>query len=50
VRWVILVIFLFGMLSSLNWYEARTTERKLVYGVMTIAAFVLVVLLVNTTF
>jgi hypothetical protein len=50
VRWVILAIFLLGMISSFNWYEARTSERKLVYGLMAIAAFVLVVVLGNTMF
>ena len=48
-RWLILAIFLFGMISGLNWYEAATSERKLAYGLMAVTAFVLVLVLGNTT-
>jgi hypothetical protein len=48
VKWLILAAFLFGMVSSLNWYEAATHERKMAYGLMTIAAFTVVVVLGNT--
>ena len=47
-RWLILAIFLFGMISCLNWYEAATSERKLAYGLMALTAFVLVLVLGNT--
>jgi hypothetical protein len=36
------------MFSSLNWYEAATRERKMAFGIMTIAAFALVMVLGNT--
>jgi hypothetical protein len=36
------------MFSSLNWYEAATRERKMAFGLMTIAAFGLVFVLGNT--
>jgi hypothetical protein len=49
VKWLILAIFLGGMFSSLNWYEAATRERKIAFGFMTAAAFALVLVLVNTT-
>jgi hypothetical protein len=44
-RWVVVVIFLIGMVSFLNWYEARTDERRLAFGVVTVVALVLIVLL-----
>ncbi len=47
-KWVILVIFLFGMISLLNWHAAVTKERKMTYGLMAITALVLVLLLGNT--
>jgi hypothetical protein len=47
-KWLILVIFLGGMISSLNWYEAATRERKMAFGLMTVAAFALVLVLGNT--
>jgi len=47
-RWLILAIFLFGMFSSLNWYEARTTERRMAYALVAITAFALVLVLANT--
>jgi len=48
VKWLILALFLAGMFSSLNWYEAAARERKLAFGVMTIAAFALVIVLGST--
>jgi hypothetical protein len=48
VKWLILALFLGGMFSSLNWYEAATRERKMAFGLMTIAAFALVFVLGNT--
>jgi hypothetical protein len=48
VKWLVLALFLGGMFSSLNWYEAATRERRLTFGFMTVAAFVLVVVLGNT--
>jgi hypothetical protein len=48
VKWLILALFLGGMFSSLNWYEAATRERKVTFGIMTIAAFALVMVLGNT--
>jgi prepilin signal peptidase PulO-like enzyme (type II secretory pathway) len=48
VKWLILAIFLGGMFSSLQWYEAVTREQKMAFGLMTAAAFVLVVVLGNT--
>jgi hypothetical protein len=50
VRWVILAIFLFGMISLLYWHEAVTNDRKITYGVMAITAFALVLLLGHTMF
>lgn len=47
-KWLILALFLGGMFSSLNWYEAVTRERKMAFGAMTIAAFALVMVLGNT--
>jgi hypothetical protein len=47
-KWLILALFLGGMFSSLNWYEAATRERKMTFGFMTIAAFALVLVLGNT--
>jgi hypothetical protein len=48
VKWLILALFLGGMFSSVHWYEAVTRERKLAFGLMTVAAFLLVLLLGNT--
>jgi hypothetical protein len=48
VKWLILVVFLGGMFTSLHWYEAATRERKMAFGLMTIAAFALVLVLGNT--
>jgi hypothetical protein len=48
VRWLILAIFLFGMLSSLVWYEAATNERKLTSGLLALLAFAIVLLMGNT--
>ena len=48
VRWLILAIFAFGMMASLNWYEAATSERKLAFGLMAAFAFALVLVLGNT--
>ena len=47
-KWLILALFLGGMFSSLNWYEAATRERKMTFGLMTIGAFALVLVLGNT--
>ena len=47
-KWIILALFCGGMFSSLNWYEAATRERKMAFGLMTIAAFGLVFVLGNT--
>jgi hypothetical protein len=47
-RWVVVVIFLVGMVSILNCYEARTSERRLTFGVVTVVAFVLIALLGST--
>ena len=47
-KWLILALFLGGMISSLNWYEAATRERKMAFGLMTLAAFGLVFVLGNT--
>jgi hypothetical protein len=48
VRWIIAAIFILGMISSLYWYEAATSERSVTYGLMAITAFALVVLLGTT--
>jgi hypothetical protein len=48
VKWLILALFLGGMLSSLQWYEAVTRERKMAFGLVTVAAFLLVLVLGNT--
>jgi len=47
VKWLILAIFLGGMLSAVQWYEAATRERKTAFGLMTGAAFLLVLVLGN---
>ena len=47
-KWLILALFLGGMFSSLQWYEAATRERKMTFGLVTVAAFLLVVVLGNT--
>ena len=47
-KWLILAVFLFGMVASLNWYEAVTKERKMAFGLMAIAALVVVLVLGNT--
>jgi nitrate reductase gamma subunit len=48
VKWLILAVFLAGMLSAVQWYEAVTRERKMAFGLMTGAAFLLVLVLGNT--
>jgi hypothetical protein len=48
VKWLILAVFLGGMLSAVQWYEAVTRERKTAFGLMTGAAFLLVFILGNT--
>jgi hypothetical protein len=48
VKWLVLAVFLGGMLSSLQWYEAATRERKMAFGLVTVAAFLLVLVLGNT--
>jgi hypothetical protein len=48
VRWLILALFIAGMTSSLNWHHARTGERKAVFGLLAVAAFVLVLVLAVT--
>ena len=47
-KWLIFAVFLGGMIAALNWYEATTKERKMVFGLMAITAFVLVLVLGNT--
>jgi hypothetical protein len=37
-----------GMISSLNWQEAGTSERKAAFGLLTVAAFALVPVLTVT--
>ena len=44
-KWLILALFLGGMFASLNWYEAPYRERRMAYGLMTLAAFGLVLVL-----
>jgi hypothetical protein len=44
-KWLILALFLGGMFASLNWYEAANRERRMAYGLMTLAAFGLVLVL-----
>ena len=44
-RWVVVAIFLVGMISSLNWYEARTSERRMAFGLLAVVAFALIALL-----
>jgi hypothetical protein len=48
VKWLILALFLGGMFCSLNWYEAATRERKMAFGLVTVAVFALVLVLGNT--
>jgi hypothetical protein len=48
VKWLILAVFLFGMVALLNWHEAVTKERKMAFGLMAIAALVVVLVLGNT--
>jgi hypothetical protein len=48
VRWVIVTIFLLGMISTLNWFEAEKSERRIAFGLMAIAAFVLAAVLATT--
>jgi hypothetical protein len=48
VKWLILAVFLGGMYSSVHWYEAVTRERKMAFGLATVAAFLLVLVLGNT--
>jgi len=50
VRWMILAIFLLGMISLLKWYEAVTRDGKIAYGLITITALALVLLLGNAMF
>jgi len=47
-RWVIVAIFLLGMASSFKWYEARTSERRMAFGVLAIVAFTLTAILGGT--
>ena len=44
-KWLILALFLGGMFASLNWYEAADRERRMAYGLVTLAAFGLVLVL-----
>jgi hypothetical protein len=48
VRWLIFALFVAGMISSLNWHEAGTSERKALFGVLAVAAFALVLVLTVT--
>jgi hypothetical protein len=47
-RWVIVATFIFGMVSSLNWYEARTSERRMAFGLLAVIAFALIAVLAST--
>jgi hypothetical protein len=44
-KWLILAVFLGGMFASLNWYEAANRERRMAFGLVTLAAFALVFVL-----
>jgi hypothetical protein len=47
-RWVIVAVFLLGMISSFKWYEARTSERRTAFGVLAVVAFTLTAVLGST--
>jgi hypothetical protein len=47
-RWVIVAVFLLGMVSSFKWYEARTGERRMAFGVLAVVAFTLTAVLGST--
>jgi hypothetical protein len=48
VRWLIFALFIAGMISSLNWHQAGTSEQKAAFGLLAVAAFVLVLVLAVT--
>ena len=48
VRWLILALFIAGMISSLNWHQAGTSERKAAFGLLAVATFALVLVLAVT--
>jgi hypothetical protein len=39
VRWLTFAAFALAMISSLNWHRAATREQRIVFGVISIAAF-----------
>jgi hypothetical protein len=45
VSWLIVPVFAFGMIALLNWRCAVTRQRTTVFGMMTIAAFAIVLVL-----
>jgi hypothetical protein len=45
VRWLILALFIAGVISSLNWHQAGTSEQKAAFGLLAVAAFALVLVL-----
>jgi hypothetical protein len=47
-RWVVVAIFFVAMFASLNWYEARTSERRMAFGLVAVVAFALIALLGST--
>jgi hypothetical protein len=47
-RWVVVAIFLVGMILFLNWREAGTGERRLAFAILTVVAFALMALLAST--
>jgi hypothetical protein len=47
-RWVVFAIFLVGMVSFLNWHEAKSSEQRLAFAVVTVVAFTLMALLGST--
>jgi hypothetical protein len=47
-RWVIVAVFLLGMISSFKWYEARTSERRTAFAVLAVVAFTLTAVLGST--
>jgi len=48
VRWLILAFFIAGMILSLNWHQAKISDRKAIFGLLAVAAFALVLLLALT--
>jgi hypothetical protein len=48
VRWLILALFIAGMILSLNWHQAKISDRKAIFGLLAVAAFALVLVLALT--